>query len=92
MNNGTCIDGVNGFTCNCSREFGGDRCEIGWENIAFCTNQLQLPLSAFMCGSFAFILISIIVPTLSTPCALQDRNYAENGRNSNMLYLWIELH
>ena len=25
VNNGTCIDGVNGFTCNCTREFGGDR-------------------------------------------------------------------
>ena len=35
VNNGTCIDGVNGFTCNCTREFGGDRCEIGWENVAF---------------------------------------------------------
>ena len=35
VNNGTCIDGVNGFTCNCTREFDGDRCEIGWENIAF---------------------------------------------------------
>ena len=35
VNNGTCIDGVNGFTCNCTREFGGDCCEIGWEIIAF---------------------------------------------------------
>ena len=26
---GTCIDGINGFTCDCLLGYGGDTCEIG---------------------------------------------------------------
>ena len=29
QNDGSCVDGVNNYSCNCSPEFTGDRCEIG---------------------------------------------------------------
>ena len=29
VNGGSCVDGVNSYTCNCKDGFTGDRCELG---------------------------------------------------------------
>ena len=39
-NGGSCVDGVNSYSCNCLVGYTGDRCEIG---NAFITRQTLLP-------------------------------------------------
>ena len=45
-NNGTCVDGLNGYTCRCSVGFTGDDCET--------SERLLLPILS--CKGCAFVL------------------------------------
>ena len=47
-NGGSCVDGVNNYSCNCQPGFTGDRCQTG-------RNYLRRPFSSFCCCCCFFI-------------------------------------
>ena len=51
LNGGTCIDGLNAFTCACSPGFTGQQCDIGMDALKTfaCYAEVRLSRKACMC-------------------------------------------
>lgn len=41
FNNGSCVNNLGSYTCNCSAEWTGSRCEIGNDIIQHCLIQID---------------------------------------------------
>ena len=52
---GSCIDGINNFTCKCNPGFTGDRCQTGVSVSCYQHSFILLPLSLIL-FSFALFL------------------------------------
>ena len=78
QNNGTCVDGINSFTCSCGGGFSGDICET---NVDDCIGVI--------CQNAGTCHDAINNYICNCPCEFSGRNCETRLKNGNYRYVLL---
>jgi len=95
LNNGTCFDQINGYTCQCSKDFFGLQCENHekfYRSFALSYHYIIWPSVIILCLLIILILLSVIINKVKEQRRLQgtyEPAINENGQNSRVEFSMI---